>query len=112
MLSHDDACRSAKRFRLNPDAKEFVPQNITVKDHPVIVHRTINGVGLSGEEEDEENEDYSEDDLIGDLESEVCGSFKPKDTGDEYDGGGRAARAKDIAVSQEKEEATGNIPMP
>ena len=26
----DDACRTGKRFRLNPDANEFVPQNITV----------------------------------------------------------------------------------
>ena len=60
----------------------------TEKDHPVIVHRTINGVGLSGEEEDEEDEDYSEDDLIGALESEDGRSFKPKDTDDEDDGGG------------------------
>ena len=100
----DDTCRAVKRFKFNPDAEEFVPSDLSAldgddsdaaedeadvdeKDQPAIIHRTINGVGLSAEVDHEGDEDYSADDLIGDLGSEDGGSFRPKDIGDETDDG-------------------------
>ena len=66
--------------------------------------------------EDAEDEDYSDHDLVGELESEDGGSFKPKDTDDEDDDGGehekteQIARAKDIFESQGKEKAEEDRP--
>ena len=69
----------AKRFKLNPEAVEFVPADVAMFGDAGLDEEHMGGF----EHEHGENDD--DDDLVGALFSEEDDSFKPDDTDEEED---------------------------